>query len=63
MTAGLEGLPGVISVEHNAGTDRFVVRHEGRLDRTVEAVESVVLFKWARQWLEDLARWLRRERS
>ncbi len=54
MKAGLAGLQGVTSVEHEAGTNTFVVRHVGQLGGVVEAAESVVLLKWARRWLERM---------
>ena len=54
MQAALAGLAGVTSVEHAAGTDVFVVRHDGELNAAVQAVDRVVIFKWARRALEKI---------
>ena len=59
MKAALEGLPGVTSVEHAAGTDVFLVRHAGALGDAATTVEGHVLFRPARRWLEALARRLK----
>jgi SpoU rRNA methylase family enzyme len=59
VKAALEGLPGVTSVEHEAGTDVFLVRHAGKLSDAVKTVEGHVLFRPARRWLEALGRRLK----
>ncbi|MBI5567018.1 MAG: hypothetical protein HY870_19120 [Chloroflexi bacterium] len=60
MKAALSELPNVSEVTHDAGTDTFVVRHTGQLTDAARAVNGKVLFRWARRWLEALARKLRR---
>jgi hypothetical protein len=54
VKAALAGLAGVTSVEHEVGTDVFVVRHDGELDDAAKAVDRVVILKWARRGLEYL---------
>jgi hypothetical protein len=54
VKAALAGLAGVTSVEHEPGTDVFVVRHDGKLNDAVKAVDRVVILKWARRRLEHL---------
>ena len=60
MQAALAELQGVTSVEHEAGSDIFVVKHTGVLNDTVSAVERIVIFKWARRGLEKIGRVLQR---
>jgi hypothetical protein len=47
-------------VTHDAGTDRFVVRHTGVLDQAARTVDRRVIFRFARRWLEKIARRLGR---
>jgi hypothetical protein len=54
VKAALAGLDGVEAVEHEAGTDVFVVKHRGKLNDAVKAVDQVVLLRWARRVLEKL---------
>ena len=54
MKAALAGLDGVTSVEHEAGTAVFVVKHDGDLNDVARAVDRVVLLRWARRGLEKL---------
>jgi hypothetical protein len=49
-------LEGVTSVEHEPGTDVFVVKHDGKLNNAVRAVDRVVILKWLRRALEKLGR-------
>jgi hypothetical protein len=58
VKAALVELNGVTSVEHEAGSDVFVVKHEGEWDDAVNAVDRVVIFKWARRGLEKIGRLL-----
>jgi hypothetical protein len=60
VKAALAGLAGVETVEHEAGTDMFVIKHHGQLSDAVQAVDRVVLLRWARRGLEKLERLLRR---
>ena len=60
MQAALAGLDGVDAVEHEAGTEVFVVKHHGKLNEAVPAVDRVVILRWARRGLEKLERLLRR---
>ena len=54
MKTALAGLDGVTSVEHEVGTDVFVVRHREPLSNATCAVDRVVLFRRARYGLEKL---------
>jgi hypothetical protein len=47
-------LEGVTSVEHEAGTDVFVVQHRRPLSDAAHAVNRVVIARWARRGLEQL---------
>ena len=58
MQAALAELQGVTSVEHEAGSDVFVVKHEGGLNDAVNAVDRIVIFKGARRELEKIGRLL-----
>ncbi len=59
MKAALAGLDGVTSVEHEAGTDVFVVRHRGPLSDAAYAVDRVVILRRARRGLEKLGQLVR----
>jgi hypothetical protein len=54
VKAALAGLDGVDAVEHETGTDVFVVKHHGKLNDAVKAVDRVVLLRWARRALDKL---------
>ncbi len=54
MKAALAGLDGVTSVEHEAGTDVFVVRHREPLSEAACAVDRVVILRRVRRGLEKL---------
>jgi len=56
VQAALSGLDSVTSVEHEAGSDVFVVKHEGELNDAVNAVDRIVIFKWVRRGLEKIGR-------
>ena len=60
MKAALAELPGVVSVEHESGTDRFVVAHTEPFAQAASAVERIVIFKGIRRKLERLAEQLKR---
>jgi hypothetical protein len=53
-------LDGVEAVEHEAGTELFVVKHHGKLSDAVKAVDRVVLLRWARRVLEKLGQQIRK---
>jgi hypothetical protein len=59
VTAALAGLDGVISVEHETGTDVFVVQHHGPLSDAAHAVDRVVILRWARRGLEKVRQRIR----
>jgi hypothetical protein len=59
VKAALAGLADVTSVEHEAGTDVFVVQYRGPLSNAAHAVDRVVILRGARRALEKLGRSLR----
>jgi hypothetical protein len=59
VKAALAGLAGVTLVEHEAGTDVFVVQHRGPLSGAARAVDRVVILRWARRALEGLVQQMR----
>jgi len=61
VQAALAGLDGVTLVEHEAGSDVFVVRHREPLSDAAHAVDRVVILRWVRRGLEKL-RWGRAQR-
>jgi hypothetical protein len=50
----------VEEVTHEVGTDTFIVRHTGVLDQAAQSVDRRVIFRFARRWLEKVARRLGR---
>jgi hypothetical protein len=61
VQAALAGLDGVDAVEHEAGTELFVVKHHGKLNAAVQAVDGVVILRWARRGLEKLGQQLQKD--
>jgi hypothetical protein len=57
VKSALAELNGVTSVEHETGSDVFVVKHDGQLNAAVSAVDRVVILKWLRRGLETLSKW------
>jgi hypothetical protein len=55
VKAALAELPGVVSVEHEIGTDQFVVKHTEPFAQAASAVERSVIFKGIRRKLGQLA--------
>jgi len=56
VKAALAGLADITSVEHEAGTDVFVVQHRGPLRNAAHAIDRIVILRWVRRGLEKLGR-------
>ena len=56
MKAALAGLADITSVEHEAGTDVFVVQHRGPLRNAAHEIDRIVILRWVRRGLEKLGR-------
>ena len=55
MSAALAELPHVEAIEHVAGSDQFTIKYRGELSNAAVAVDRIVIVKWLRRGLEQLA--------